>query len=865
VKKVNVIKKLTFESIRKNKKRSIATVLAIIVSTALICGTAGLCASAIRSFQNSAVYQVGDFHITVENVKRDELSFITSNEQTADYFFSQSLGCGFLNGSVNEEKPYVYVYALSSRALDGGWGLHLTEGRMPENASEIVISEHIRTNARVPLGVGDTLNLTLGERVDSEGYPLFQSDPFNGEAGEAIINGETRSFKVVGIIQRPDRAIEAYNAPGYSCFTFASDEALSTADPVNVSFTLKNARSYDKVEENLFNSLSSHGAEIVNRDLLEYSGALSEHTLMFIINVGVIVTVIIMVTSVFVIRNSFAISVSEKTKQYGILASVGATSKQIEKSVLFEGLLFGAAGVPLGIASGIIAVVVLLKIVNSLLGSVIGGLEFTYHLPFVFALVSAVLAATTIFFSAFIPSRRAGKISPIEAVRLNREVLIRKNEVKISPLIKKLFGIGGVIAAKNLKRSRKKYRTTVLSLVLSVSVFISLSSFVGFLKKSVTNQFQNMSYNLIVNPFDYDRIDENVKLYKELAAAANSDNYSWYLYDDAHCSLEEYGSTVKKSDTRASLEELLKNYDFSDPDALSEEELREAWSWIPLRIVRYNEEYFTGYIASLGVSSDPDKAVILCDLNGNMSVKRGALEVSIITGKGEEMPKEMTVLKTVSDAFPMGLEGYSADEPLLVVSENYFSKEESERLRGDISNIYISSSDPDGDEALLTDLIKTDDRFIGLSVYNSTGDAEETRRIMLIAEIFLYGFITVITLIGVTNIFNTITTNMTLRQKEFAMLRSVGMTNSEFIRMVRLESVLYGLRSLLIGVPLGIAGSVAFYILFHDEFRLSYVFPLSSIMLSIVFVFIIVGLTMSYSMSKINRQNIIETIRNENI
>ncbi len=863
---MNVIEQLTLASVKKNKKRSIATVIAVILSTALICGTAGLCTSGIKSFQQSAVWQVGDFHLTVEGVPRGDLPQITENAQVKESFFSQSLGYAKLQGSRNDEKPYVYVYALSSRALSGGWGLHLISGRMPENENEPLVSDHIRTNARVEWNVGDTLTLSLGQRM-LEGYVLNQSNPFTPETPETIENAQPRTFTVVGVVQRPDRALEGFTAPGYSCFTFASDEALAAADPVNVSFTLKDARSYGRFSETLYQNLSSYGNVIENTDLLEYSGALSRHTLDFIFSVGVIVTLIIMLTSVFVIRNSFAISVSEKTKQYGILASVGATSKQIRRSVLFEGLLFGLAGVPLGVGSGVFAIVVLLKVVNVLLGDLINGLVFVYYLPPVFALVSAVLAAVTIFFSAFIPAYRAGKIPPIEAVRGNREVNIRGKEVRVSRFTQKLFGIGGVIAAKNLKRSRKKYRTTVVSLVLSVTVFISLASFVGYMKKSVSNKYEKVSFNLAVNPPE--NADDCEALYKDLAAAADIGEYAYYRYFSAYIRMDAYGTAAARAEARRQLQEVLAGLDPSDPETPPESFYRDLYDKLFLVSAAYNDAYFSRYLASLGVSETGAPQAVLCDLNGQTNIKDGTeVQVYFAQGEPDGADTEYSVLpvkiaKVVSNGHPTGLEGYDANTVCLILPQSFFT-EKQQYLAASVSAMRMMAPEPSAVEARLQELITSDARFSGMSVYNQAADGNDERRIILIAEIFLYGFITVITLIGVTNIFNTITTNMNLRQKEFAMLKSVGMTKREFNRMVRLESVMYGLKSLLIGVPLGILGGIAFYVFFHDEFRLPYVFPWASVLLSAVFVFIIVGLTMRYSLGKINKQNIIETIRNEN-
>ena len=164
----------------------------------------------------------------------------------------------------------------------------------------------------------------------------------------------------------------------------------------------------------------------------------------------------------------------------------------------------------------------------------------------------------------------------------------------------------------------------------------------------------------------------------------------------------------------------------------------------------------------------------------------------------------------------------------------------------------------------MLELAQSDARFQALSITNLHRDAMQERNLILVIEIFLYGFIIVITLIGVTNIFNTISTNMLLRRREFAMLQSIGMTRKAFHRMIFTENILYSSKSLLLGIPLGLLGSYALYKASAMRIDVGYQVPWTAILLSIVFVFLIVGLTMLYSLRKMNGQNIIETIRSEN-
>lgn len=142
---------------------------------------------------------------------------------------------------------------------------------------------------------------------------------------------------------------------------------------------------------------------------------------------------------------------------------------------------------------------------------------------------------------------------------------------------------------------------------------------------------------------------------------------------------------------------------------------------------------------------------------------------------------------------------------------------------------------------------------------------KQNNALILVMSIFLYGFIAVISLIGITNIFNTITTNMALRSKEFAILKSIGMTDREFNRMINFESFLYGVKSLLYGIPVGILLSYLIYKNIVTMFETSYMLPTKAILICSAFVFITIFITMGYSKKKINSQNIINTIRNENI
>ena len=614
-------------------------------------------------------------------------------------------------------------------------------------------------------------------------------------------------------------------------------------DTVNVSALYKNPKEYEEINKNISNST---GVEkiISNTDLLRYQGVLNDATLQVLYTIGTIVIVIIVISSVFVIRNSFSISVAEKNRQYGMLASVGATSKQIKKNVLFEGLSIGLIAIPLGILLGIVAIMILLQVVNYLLSDMfVAGLNLEYSISIIPIIASIIISLITIYLSCLIPAIRASKISPIESIRGNNDIKLKPRKIKTPKFIKKVFGIGGVIASKNLKRSKKKYRTTVISIVVSIFIFISLSSILTLGTKVTTLYYTDFKFNMFVSGGDK-------TIYEEIAKLDNVDNYAYFYEKGLDINFEKYSSEFGK--------QVLGDVENGG-----------------ILLAVYNNEYFKQYIKELGISEENYKKaailiddVILYNADNTRTVDRiyniqSGDEITITDSSKE---KSFVITKATTER-PMGLENTYYDSGIIVVSQDFLEEVFGEKVDESyiLGDLLIYSEEDETLENTINDLIKQNENYSELAVYNYNTAVEQQKRIILVVAIFLYGFITVISLIGVTNIFNTITTNMILRSKEFAMLKSIGMTKKEFNRMIRLESIMYGLKALIIGIPLGILGSYFIYKAFALDTDFGYSLPIVPIIISIVFVFIIVGITMKYSLNKINKQNIIETIRKDNI
>ena len=852
---MSILNKFTVKNLKLNRKRTIVTIIGIMLSTALICGVAGLVSSFKASIINWIKVQDGNYHVAFHDIPAEKLKYVSENQKVKDYYLVGDVGWANLEDSTNDYKPYVHILEYDNKALKN-LGVNLTEGRLPENSNEIVSSEHIITNGRVVLKVGDEITLDVGKRVSSDGEELNENNPLlNGntlivyddetdleekktekvEETEHIENTTKKTYKIVGIMQR---------LPGYIVITHMD----KIPEKIDISVLYKNPKEYEEIAKDIcktFGIMSLNEIDI-NTELLRFEGVMSESMMTVLYTIAGVIIAIIVVSSVFVIRNSFSISVAEKNRQYGMLASIGATSKQIKRNVIFEGMIIGLIAIPLGVILGIVAIMILLQVVNYLLVDMLNNLSFIYSINPLAIVVSIVISLITIYLSCLIPAIRASKISPIESIRGNKDIKTKAKKLRTSRLTKKIFGIGGVIASKNLKRSKKKYRTTVISLVVSIFIFISLSSILNLGTKVTGLYYKDFKFNMYVSY-------GTEEIYEELVKQDNVDNYAYYYQTSLDFEGMKYASEFGKDQLNAYGDNMIS-------------------------LVAYNNEYFKNYIKELGLNPEDYKTVALLqddeiryNDDGSKTIDRlykikpnDKIEVGRV-----DKTYNITISKcTADDSKPMGQEVTYYHDGVIIVSEDFVKEvfgEDVENSSYMLSNLLINSKHPQELENTLNDLIKVNTKYTGLEVTNYDTYIDQQRRMVLVVKIFLYGFISVITLIGVTNIFNTITTNMILRSKEFAMLKSIGMSKKEFNKMIRLESIMYGAKSLLIGIPLGILGSYGVYKAFAQGVDVGYMIPYPAIIISIVFVFIIVGITMKYSLDKINKQNIIETIRKDNI
>ncbi len=498
---MNVFNKVTLQSLKKNKTRTIVTIIGIILSAAMICAVTTFASSIYNYAYENAVYVDGNWHGSAEDVDLKTYELIKNESKIEDYVYAQQLGYAKVDGCTNENKPYLFVLGASD-GFNEMMPVHITSGKYPTSATEILIPEHLYVNGGVELKIGDTIELALGKRM-LDGYSMGQNNPFyvydeNNEtvpSGEELVVEDTRSYTIVGFYERP--SFENYTAPGYTAITIADKDAGEQYS-YNVWFKMNKIKEvYSFIEDNQLPGRT-------NSSVLRYSGVSRyEGFNSMIISLAVIVIALIMFGSIALIYNAFSISVAERTKQFGLLSSVGATKKQLRRMVITEALMVSVVGIPLGILAGVGGIGVTLIFVGNKFQALVGyPIPLKLSVSTVSLVIAVAIALLTVLISAIVPSKRATKVSAIEAIRQSKDINAKIKKVRTSKLIYKIFGLPGMLANKYYKRSRKKYRATVLSLFMSVVLFVSAAAFTNALTESVSDSFGSVGYDILIYGYE---------------------------------------------------------------------------------------------------------------------------------------------------------------------------------------------------------------------------------------------------------------------------------------------------------------------------------------------------------------------------
>ena len=904
---MSIFTKLTQRYLSKNKTRTIVTLIGIIVSMALFTAVIEGAYSGYQFLKNREIAVTGEWQVIMNNVNEEGLEEAKTNKQIEKYENVYTLGWAEV-ANENDGKPYLLVQSLgdTEHAL---FPINLVSGRMPEKQDEILLPENFIANAKEKYKVGDTITLETGQRF-IEKEQLSENTPYQEK--ESLKNTTKHTFTIVGIMERLPFEIEEFSCPGYTCIA----NGFHT-DNQKLFLTI---HSPSKMQDFLMRQTISD-SYVPHSDLLRFYGAFkASGERSVLIGLTTVLVLLIAYGSISLIYNSFSISISERIRQFGIMRSIGASNRQIRRMVLFEAFLLAIIGIVLGIIVGCVGIgVTLAWVQNNFIVNITNkvGLGLRLVISPLPILIAVLICLVTTIVAAYIPAYKAIHKSAIEAIRQSDEIIIKPNEVKTSKLTHKLFGFAGVMATKNFKRNKRKYRSTILSLALSVILFISAASLTQYVSRmlliqSSNDHKMNVMYNVYTD--EQENVDQRFNMIKAIPEIQNI-AITQKIFDEVYIQrnyiASEYWTAENQQYLRRIKDAVGVNVEliFVDDDTfhnLCKQNKIDSSSYFdetnPKGLL-YN------HVIQQFIREDKviarDVSVIDTDANNVPMFVREYKEIEgyaslhepyIKDGKQyylfypieyiEEMKGYENLDLRKAKLYPV--EEIDIDIPLVAgaqIKENLFTlsrntmqliypRSMATTLFTNTDTNYIKRlSNPEigiqtDNHAIVTqklEKIKKDNGWSADQIYDFDRDRQNNRMFILVINVFSYGFILLIGVISIANVFNTISTNIILRRKEFAMLRSVGMSEKGFQRMLNYECLIYGGRSLAIGLPISFIFSFFIHYVINQMVQVDYFIPYISVLFAIAMVFVVVFITMLYTTRKIRRNNVIEELRIENI
>lgn len=861
---MNIFARITARTMKENKTRTIVTIIGVILSTAMITAVATLGVTFQRFFIDYTKEQEGSWHVAGFSLPENEVEKAEKQEETANSTRVTELGYALYEALQSPMMPYLYVQSLSENT-ESLVPITLREGELPKTQNEVIIPDHLNANLEegAQVHVGDTLSLELGER-EYKGERLDQSNSYMGtetEAEESFVPKEKREFRVVGIYDYSS-LVHSIGAPGYEVYAGPGNE---TGNYTDLYVELKDVgRAYDFQKE-VFGQYGS----MTHESLLRWYGVVDNDQFAAVYTglLFILITVI-MTGSVLLIYNAFSISLRERSTQFGLLSSLGATKKQLRQSMRYEALMVSITGIPLGVISGIAGIGVTLHFIEEGLSQWLYG--ESKDIPLVVnagaVILSVMVALLTVLISVWIPSKRIKRLSPMEAIRASEDIKIRPGEVKTGSWVFKIFGLPGMMADKNYKRDRKKYRTTIVSLSISILLFTTAALFQIYLME--TGSFvmdipaADVEYVLYEPEKDGEKADkllektkgiEEIFSYEKLYLMIQIPSEILGSVFQGREVMSDGNNTVVSAETVILSDSMFEDMAKKEGISLSDYE--------DTKVPRFL------YMKNEGAYNPSTQRYETHDYFTETGEKRAELGVVTTSGEQEKEifePDGEVILGDAVESFPEKIGTRNTGFTLLMPESMYqnFPKYFSQNPLTRIYN--INCENPGEVCASLEKEVEKQNAETGSMSSNVTdlyALYQQDRNTMMAVQVLTYGFIILISLIAVANVFNTISTNLMLRRKEFAMLRSMGMQPKGFNRMLYYECLIYGGKSVLYGTILTVIVSYLICKVIGIGADTGFVLPWGALFTAIAGIFIVVFASMIYAMCRIRKNNIVEELK----
>ena len=858
---MKIINKLTWRHLWVNRRRTVITLFGIIISVAMVTAVFTSVGSLMRSLSDITAAYDGAWHAQYMNLQDKDVQTLSKQKNVKTIGLLADIGQMDCNTKEDSGRNETSIIA-GNQNLFAINKMKPAAGRLPNNTRELMVTKSYLQRNKLNWKVGDTVT------VQTASYPTGAQEA-EATGGEPIV--ENRTFTVCGILEVQNQltgmnsafcGMDDTVAGGYTAQVQFSH--LGSNTPKDIKAAAKAV--YGKAVNNEWSDLYT-----IHTDYLMYNGVqMSDEVTQALYGFVAIILLIIILASVFMIYDSFAVSYQQRARYLGMLASVGATRIQKRGSVYFEGFILGCIGIPIGILCGIGGIAVTLRALSdSFMKTVMVATGDSIRLRAVvdwkIIVFSVLISALTIFISAWIPAHRASKITPIEALRQTNTVKVKKaKKLKTSRLRQKLFGFEDVLAVKNYKRNAKRSRTVVFALAVSVILFLTTTNFTSMLTTMVDSEYDGMqvdvyeSVNSSDGPLSVDLVE---KLNKEVSRMPGIESIR--ICADNQMLVDGLDKQLTAEAKKANMARYVNvlGVDNDTFAALAKE------AGIDPSVCQ-DDKIPTGILINrVQVPTVEKQSLVLNPLQGSLAGQTLTGSMEGYDSEGNELYAKYTAKVAAQmnkEASNLG----SFMRPTLVVPMHsylvHFPSVLAERNIVSYARYYITAQDHDRVYTEVSDLLN-DTEGISHNGYDATAQAETMRALRIVVMTFGYGFITLITLISVMNIINTVSSGMEERRREFAMIKSVGMTPRSFKKSIYLENIRYGVMALVWGLPVSLGLDFLMYKILGGSFDYGYTFRWYYYLAAALAVFAVIGVALLYALDKIKKDNIIETLKRDDI
>ncbi len=885
---MNILKEYTLDYIRHNKKSSITIMIAILIATILLSALCGFLYTMYTDEIRLTIIRNGDWHAELFDITPgSKLKYVTKHPNVESVMIKGPWETAKIEDSRRQ-------YLITRHLTANYWNYMsehdmIIEGQVPKSENELAISKQYFVT-HPDLKIGDSISFPVGNRTLNK----ETLDPIEiQKKDEIFVSTMKRTYIIVG---KMDVATDS-TIPGYIGYGYMNESSIKPDDDLTVYMHFKNPRTTYKDIIQIAKSVGYKPDEYGNYNVKTNDDLLSKYfifpsekikdikfsqlqtPLMFIF-----FSILVVALFTLIINNAFAMSANARLKQLGMLQSIGASPKQIRHSVTFESLILSMIPIPLGLFIGWLFDYVLFYALNNMDTAREYDLIFTFGLPAI--LPSIIFALLTVWLSAVIPARKITRLSPIEAIRQGGDIKIKK--IRKHRLIEKAFGLEGELAKNALYARRKSYRTASLSLTIS---FLLLSTFLNFMAivdadNNIFNSDKNAGKrDLMINTMDgnltkpeFEKSIRSIKGLKNICFISSISAGLWLISD-------------MQSDELLSIGGLNRVANSGKYEVYQQENKFRIITFL----IALDDESFNSYCKQIG--TDPSlfynakspKTIVINEQRDDInSDRRNDIRIKFLNlNVGDKLNCEEKVFEEDTSKYSFQTEvGYLTNQtlPSLNTSNkkfslvqimprstylkivNNFSIEKRKTNAQNISAVAVVQSDDqiqsvaDKMEAICNKWYGSGDYYIWnvLEVRKVNASAMLITRVIVL---FISGFLA---LIGISNVFSTVSGNLKQRQKEFAILRSVGLQPKGIRRMLTMEALFFGLIPILLSIPVNILLIGLFLkikMIYFSEFV-----PYMPILPIIIFgIVILLSILLAYTLGgkKISKTAIVEVLKDE--